>query len=456
MIDPMQVGGARLFLGDCREVLPELARRGERFASVVTDPPYELGFMGKHWDRSGVAFDPATWTAVADCCLPGAVMLAFGGTRTWHRLACGIEDAGWSVRDTLLWLYGQGFPKSLDISKAIDKRAGAEREVLGKSATKARNSARHRDGVTIGKSWNGAMNDGHVLVTAPATPAAALWSGWGTALKPAWEPILLAMQPLDGTFADNALKHGVAGLNIDGTRVGTSVETWPKTRRQGKNGQMVYTPGSGSGCQTVGAGAMPTGRWPANLVLDEAAAALLDEQSGESKSNPWVAGGHKLGRQTYAQDAYTREMIRTEWVGPADSGGASRFFYVAKASPSERGAGNRHPTVKPLALMRWLCHLTRPPVATLAPSPLTPFCESGAGTVLDPFMGSGTTGLAAVLEGRPFVGIERDPAAFEIACWRLAELVAGERVAAGRLRSARRPARKARKTRQEARSRAGG
>ena len=223
-------------------------------------------------------------------------------------------------------------------------------------------------------------------------------------LRPDWRPIILAMNPLDGTFAHNATTHGVSGLNIDGTRIGTA-DKWVYPNGPGGCG--------GSGHHYAKRADTPSeshalGRWPANVVLDEAAADLLDQQSGESKSNPYR--DRRGARHGFVGE---RKSLRDDvWVGQADSGGASRFFYCAKASPAERGAANTHPTVKPLALMRWLCRLTATP---------------DGGTVLDPFMGSGTTGLAAIAEGRPFVGIERDPASFEIACWRIAQAVLGKK-----------------------------
>jgi hypothetical protein len=205
---------------DCREALPLI----QPVATCITDPPYELSFMGKQWDGTGVAFQSETWAKVLDSLLPGGMLLSFGGTRTYHRMTCAIEDAGFEVRDCLMWLYGSGFPKSLDVSKAIDKAAGAERELGPKRVSADGTIAHDRAGARhegYERPWRADAEavDRNTRVSYPATDHAKLWSGWGTALKPAWEPIVLAMKPLDGTFAENAQRHGVAGLNIDGARI---------------------------------------------------------------------------------------------------------------------------------------------------------------------------------------------------------------------------------------------
>lgn len=273
--------------------------------SIVTDPPYGLSFMGKGWDHEVPGKE--YWEHFLRFAKPGAHLVAFGGTRCWHRLAVAIEDAGWEIRDCLMWLYGVGFPKS------------------------------------------------HSLP-----------GGWGTALKPAYEPIILARKPFKGTVADNVLQRGTGALNIDGCRVGV--------------GEPVV------------------GRWPANVVLDEGAGRVLDEQSGVSKSS----GGLTVG--VGAQDGRVYgfgDKLGANAGGLGDTGGASRFFYTAKASRAEREDGlesdgqraNTHPTVKPIDLMRWLVRMVTPP----------------GGLVLDPFTGSGTTGCAAMLEGMEFVGCEIDP-----------------------------------------------
>ena len=391
-----------LRLGDCLEVMKTLGANS--VDDIITDPPYGLEFMGKGWDH-GVPGIPY-WAEALRVAKPGAFLLAFGGTRTYHRLACAVEDAGWEIRDCLMWLYGTGFPKSLDISKAIDKAAGAEREVIGvKSYPREGTTPVTRLGKPNLYSKFEGGGQGSNLKTAPATEDAKLWDGWGTALKPAWEPVIVAMKPLDGTFAQNALKHGVAGLNIDGTRIDTD---------ENLNGG-AYSSGAGErydGAENwrmkrgdhgnAGQYEPPTGRWPANVVLDEEAASLLDEQSGDSLS---TGGTDKAGKFKNQYGVYAGDNPGGSAGGFGDAGGASRFFYCAKTSRRERGEANNHPTVKPIALMEWLCRLTATPTG---------------GVVLDPFMGSGSTGIAAGRTGRDFIGIEKDPGYFEIAKDRIA------------------------------------
>jgi DNA modification methylase len=360
----------QLHHGDNRTVLKTMADNS--VDSVVCDPPYELGFMGKRWDASGIAYDTTLWAECLRVLKPGGHLIAFGGTRTYHRMTVAIEDAGFEIRDSILWLYATGFPKSLDVSKAIDKQAGTEREVVGKAT-------RHGGG----KSQI-IKGDYNPPITAPATPEAQQWHGWGTAIKPAHEPAVLARKPLTGTVADNVLTWGVGALNIDGSRVATG-EAWS---RDG-----VADSGMWSNKKRIPQESSPLGRWPANVILDEHAAEALDEQSGHSvsKATPRHNGEFKSFSKgkNYAHTAH----------GHDDSGGASRFFYIAKASRAEREAGldapageraNHHPTVKPITLMRHLVRLVTPK----------------GGVVLDPFMGSGSTGCAAILEGMRFVGID--------------------------------------------------
>jgi site-specific DNA-methyltransferase (adenine-specific) len=330
---------------------------GESVDACVTDPPYELGFMGKRWDASGIAYSDDLWREVLRVLKPGAHLLAFGGTRTYHRMACAIEDAGFEIRDSIDWIYGSGFPKSLDVSKAIDKAAGVEREVLGTDRNFGR--TRIEDGKTSFGDYAGEWN-----ITAPATPLAQQWQGWGTALKPAHEPIVVARKPLVGTVAANVEKHGTGALNVDGCRV--RLDSGEDTRRKpvATQGWCISSPTSGSMNDSALAG-----RWPPNLLL------------------------------THSADC---ESECVEGCPVTSIGEPSRFFpifrYQAKASKRDRGEGNTHPTVKPTDLMRWLVRLITPP----------------GGTVLDPFAGSGTTLVAAQAEGFDAIGIEREAAYVEI------------------------------------------
>lgn len=324
--------------GDCLDVLKSLPDNS--VDAVVTDPPYGLSFMGKKWDYDVPSED--IWRECLRVLKPGGHLLAFAGTRTQHRMAVRIEDAGFEIRDMIAWLYGSGFPKSLDVSKAIDKAAGAERTEVLRSGVK---SGVAPDGGVYAKGINAGFQQRELL--APATDAARQWSGWGTALKPAMEPITVARKPLIGTVAENVLAHGTGAINVDGSRVGDEVLP-AAIAGQAKIGTfergLMITPER-------------TGRWPANVVHDgsDEPVALL--------------------------------------------GDAARFFYCAKAAKKDRGKGNNHPTVKPIDLMRYLVRLVTPP----------------GGVVLDPFMGSGSTGKAAKLEGFGFIGIEREEQYVEIA-----------------------------------------
>ena len=263
-------GGVKFYLGDCLDILPTLEPGS--VDAVVTDPPYNLGFMGKSWDKSGVAFQPETWAAMLRVAKPGAHLLAFGGTRTFHRMTCAIEDAGWEIRDCLMWVYGSGFPKSLDVSKAIDKAAGAERERIRGVRSGIVRATYAQD------AWSKEFKDS-ILSSQPITDAAHQWQGWGTALKPAWEPIILARKPIEGTVAANVLKHGTGALNIDGCRIHTGEKAGgshaPCLQFGGQNTRPYQE-------DYVAEPAQPSmeGRWPANLLLDEDAAAQLDEQTG--------------------------------------------------------------------------------------------------------------------------------------------------------------------------------
>lgn len=324
-----------ILVGNCLDTLKSLPDNS--VDAVITDPPYGLEFMGKGWDKGvpGVEF----WVEFLRVAKPGAMLLSFGGTRTYHRMTCAIEDAGWLLRDCMQWLYATGFPKGSDLGK------------------------------TIGDEWD----------------------GYGTSLKPAWEPIVMAMKPLDGTFAQNAEKWGVAGLWIDGVRISTT----DTGHRPNKGGLLNSGASYGAGVRKSDWTMDEKGRWPTNVILDEYAAAELDRQSGISKPKPGrkgKRGGNGFGMYDDAKSA------AHEGVWPADpGGGASRFFFVTKASKSEKnyglpeGVANPHPTVKPVKLMQYLCRMVRMPTN---------------GTILDPFAGSGSTGVAAIREGFNFVGCE--------------------------------------------------
>lgn len=428
-----------IHVGDCREIIATLPDCS--IDSIVTDPPYELGFMGKKWDASGIAYDVTLWADCLRVLKPGGHLLAFGGTRTYHRMTVAIEDAGFEIRDSIHWLYGSGFPKSHDVSKGIDKAAGATREVVGtkRLGGNAAMSTKEKGGTYASGTNSVGVAAIDVPITAPATDAARQWEGWGTALKPAHEPIVMARKPLDGTVAANVLEHGTGALNIDGARV-SSPDTVGKVWTRGGNqtGSSLKTNTSGEHQYLP---ANPAGRWPANIVITHAAdcgdscaadcpVAELDRQSGNRPGGQYPARRGKAVATGFAGGQVTEGGARSM----GDSGGASRFFtvtewdditpflYVAKPSRSERNAGldelpakrdsdrmkddgiggdnprnrsntaktNHHPTVKPLALMRHLVRLVTPP----------------GGTVLEPFAGSGTTLAAAILEGFDAIGCE--------------------------------------------------
>ena len=394
-------GGIQIFLGDCRERLGTLPDAS--VDAVVTDPPYELGFMGKGWDRSGVAFDPWTWFMVMRVLKPGGHLLAFGGSRTYHRMACAIEDAGFEIRDQIMWIYGSGFPKSLDISKGIDKAAGAVRERVGTQTGRgAMPRGDFRGGRLIGSDKAPIDTS---AITAPATPNATQWSGWGSALKPAHEPIVLARKPLsEPTIAANVLAHGVGGINVDGCRIPGAPEStrFDPSKHAHQGWRMDAT---GAECAER---ASPAGRWPANVCLDPEAAAMLDAQSGDLTS-----GANPTRRNSAVFKNCYGTFVGQEECTPirgADSGGASRFFYQAKASQDERNKGlpsgmiNDHPCVKPLQLLDWLIRLVTPP----------------GGTILDPFAGSGSVACSAARQGFSSISIEKDPHYVEIARHRIA------------------------------------
>lgn len=350
---------ALIIKGDCLNVMAGLPAAS--IDAIVTDPPYGLSFMGKDWDKGvpGESF----WREALRVAKPGCHILAAGGSRTYHRLTCAIEDAGWEIRDCIIWMYGSGFPKSHNLKDD--------------------------------------------------------WQGWGTALKPAFEPFILARKPLDGTVANNVQRHGCGGLNVDGCRVGTEKVGARSSNWDGITRRNIFL-----GLNEF-EGNPTRGRWPANVIhdgSDEVMAVFPDVQSG---------GGDKRPKKpsTFNACVNKRSIELPEGIG-GDSGSASRFFYCAKASPSEREEGlnglpdvkagsyklrtdahsernglttaprtNHHPTVKPVDLMKYLCRLITPP----------------GGLILDPFCGSGSTGVAAMREGFNFIGIELNADYAEIA-----------------------------------------
>ena len=372
---------------DCRNTLR--AMPDDYVDACVTDPPYALNFMGKKWDSADVAFQPEVWQEVLRVLKPGAHLLAFGGTRTFHRLVCAIEDAGFEIRDSIAWLYGSGFPKSLDVSKAIDAAAGTERPVIGTTARHvAVNGPRKTEGMHGTSTFAENINQPGNLLTAPATAAAAAaWSGWGTALKPAMELICVARKPLIGTVAANVLLHGTGGINVEACRIGTPSAR--PLRINVRNTQsdadcVVYRKGLAG---SRAAGEFDLGRWPANVIHDgsDEVLALFPESKGQQGA---VTGDEPSAKTNAVYGAFN-ERPATEPRG--DTGSAARFFYCSKASSADR-AGSKHPTVKPLKLMRYLCRLVTPP----------------GGLILDPFAGSGTALQAAIEEGFSVFGIEQD------------------------------------------------
>lgn len=474
--DPTQ---DRLLVGSCLDTLKTLA--DESIDSIVTDPPYELGFMGKQWDASGIAYQVELWRECLRVLKPGGHLLAFGGTRTYHRMAVAIEDAGFEIRDSIHWTYGSGFPKSLNIAKSIEAKVKT-----GKASPKGQRMAAMGDEYKesplagtpgYGTTGNFVNKDTDSKPLAITTEAAKKWDGWGTALKPSHEPIVVARKPLTGTVADTVLQHGTGGINIDATRVGTEAIT---INGQG-NDKMFHGNFSGQVDNPE-----RTGRFPANTLLTHnhdcqetgtttdqpvagkrtATFGTQDTQSGGDGSGGWssppittttwsctpncpvalldqqsgtLTPGHWTKTKTTGFGEFGNGKSEYHGTGPkSDAGGASRFFhnsqwttaddltpfiYQAKPGKKERNAGldglpekqgggmsgtadkslktgsgnerdgraqNFHPTVKPVELIRYLIRMVTPP----------------KGTVLDPFLGSGTTAVAAVLEGFDWKGCE--------------------------------------------------
>jgi len=386
--------------------------------SIVTDPPYGLSFMNKKWDYDVPSVE--LWKECYRVLKHGGHILSFGGTRTYHRMVVNIEDAGFEIRDQIMWLYGSGFPKSLNIGKAIDKMQGNERNDLGASPNERLNIPKndvYKAGIR-GKDFR-------------ITKGVSDWEGWGTGLKPANEPICVARKPLsEKSVAENVLKWGTGGINIDGCiieskeELGRDNKTQPFINNVSKGG--IWNKGS-ENVKPLDRRGIADGRFPANVILDEEAGQILDEQSGISKSGD-IKPYNQKNTNSYSGSMPIFRNVNHK----GDKGGASRFFYCAKASKKDRdeglevfdkkrsgsmnatlnsnmltGSGNErqtiranfHPTVKPTDLMRYLCRLVTPK----------------NGIVLDPYMGSGSTGKGAILEGFSFIGMELDEEYFNIA-----------------------------------------
>ena len=424
--------------GDCLEEVQKLVDKGIQVDSIVTDPPYHLtsiverfgkegsapakdkdgafqrqskGFMGKEWDGGDIAFRKETWELFMKVLKPGGHLLAFSGSRTYHRMAIAIEDAGFDIRDQIMWLYGSGFPKSLNLGKSVDKKLGNERIGTGqtkKHSNKGMPQAEERTAIGAGAFGQ--------EVEEEITVGTSEWEGWGTALKPAHEPIVLARKPLsENSIVANVLKHRTGGIHIDACRVEGEKQTRDSNpvmnggkygqnqnaerkivKRKSRSDDGVWT-NKNSGMKAEGthyADADPKGRFPSNVMHDGSEEVL---KVFPSTSKSAGGGGVKItGKNVYGK--YNgREYDKT--IGYGDEGSVARYFYCPKTSKSEKGNDNTHPTVKPIKLMKYLCRLVTPK----------------GGTVLDPFMGSGSTGIAAKDEGFDFIGIEREKEYFEIA-----------------------------------------
>ena len=441
----IQIGDNKVYSGHNLDVLKTFDDNS--IDSIVTDPPYELGFMSKTWDSTGIAYSVELWQECLRVLKPGGHLLAFGGTRTWHRLGVAIEDAGFEIRDNIAWLYGSGFPKSHNISKAIDKRGG-QGTLLTQQIGEALKEARQKRNITktqadqmfcegttnwtwfegrpagqrpptpetfsrIVTAWpelaelaelvaeaqrevigqyqtdmgglgGQRLGQANGSITISATDDAKAWDGWGTALKPAHEPIVVARKPVVGTVAENVLQFGVGGLNIDASRIGTGtgekkIVNYPDIRgnNYGQDNE-AYAERA-----TVEREVIDQGRWPANIILDETTAELLDEQSDASRFF-YVAKANKKDRNEGLDELPLSKPGAIYNERP--SGGLNAHLHGEDSKPVK----NFHPTVKPTELMRYLVRLVTPP----------------NGVVLDPFTGSGSTGKAAILEGYKFIGIE--------------------------------------------------
>jgi DNA modification methylase len=421
--------------GDVLEVLKTMASNS--MDALLSDPPYGISFMhgvnGKNWDS--IVPSKEIWAEALRVLKPGAPLLAFGGTRTFHRLVCAIEDAGFEIRDSLIYMYGSGFPKSLDVSKAIDCAAGAVREVVGTNEDRLRRkpNGMKTDGANS-YNYSQTQQETNADITAPATESARAWSGYGTALKPAMEPICLARKPLEGTVAANVARWGVGGLSIDASRIEATDKT-PAPVGQYSRPSVGATGHSG----IRNSDSDHLGRWPANVILDDDAGRLLDAMSGE---RPGMSGGGKH-REGYAGGMFGG--IDSTATARNDTGGASRFYYTAKASRAERefgcdalpmrtveetilreegsagtespraganrktGARNHHPTLKPIDLTRYLARLILPPARA-----------NGVRRILVPYSGVGSEMIGAMRAGWDQIeGIEMEADYVQIAEARL-------------------------------------
>ena len=455
-----------LLNGDCIEQMQKLKDEGKQIDSVVTDPPYHLtsiverygkdgsapakdkdglyqrqarGFMGKEWDGGDIAFRTDTWKLAYDLLKPGGYLLAFSASRNYHRMAVAIEDAGFEIRDQIMWIYGSGFPKSLNIGKAIDKRLGNEREVVG---TIERGSVEDAIAKGVGYTADPANQNNKKIFgygTETVTKGNSEYEGWGTALKPAHEPIVMARKPLEGSNIDNVLKYGTGAINIDGCRIqGDDTGGERKiTTRKSRDENNVWTDENSGMKQEENhfADADPKGRYPANVIHD--GSDVVQDIFPKNKSTRHMSYKRSGGNFI---DGIPNQEEKSWFV--SEEGSASRYFYCPKTSAEERNRGlesftakpmawgnqakaelkrgnldfkgnqgdgskhnkvamrlNTHPTVKPQELMKYLCRLVTPK----------------GGVVLDPFMGSGSTGMAAKDEGFDFIGIEKEQEYFEIA-----------------------------------------
>jgi len=406
--------------GDVRRVC-KTQLEAESFDACLCDPPYGLSFMGRAWDYQ--VPNAMLWAEVLRVLRPGAHAMIFGGSRTFHRVACAVEDGGFELRDCLMWMYGSGFPKSLDVSKAIDKAVGAARKVVGQKHV---TNAAQGKGLGHGNLIGGKVRAGFIDITAPATDAARVWQGYGTALKPAHEPIVLARKSLDGTVAENVQRWGCGALAIDACRIEKQPGDTSGWSSSGSKASENIAMSGANYARDPKPDAV--GRWPANVILDAEAAAALDAQTGDRPSTLFGRADPLTSHTHPASPDRTRgSMFGNKRAGGgvyADSGGASRFFYTAKADAFQREAGcdelapavakgtdtlrdggrgkatraNTHPTVKPIDLIRYLATLILPP-----PNPNRPR------RILVPFSGSGSEMIGCLQAGwDEVVGIERE------------------------------------------------